>query len=93
MSVMDFMSCSFVTYKDQLIHLSGSLINGTMERSRQLSPVSNHHKNLNDITQDRTGDLQIMKPALHHCATQPITPALNTRNLVVSIYHRAVMVV
>jgi hypothetical protein len=28
MSVMDFMRCSFITDKDQLIHLSGSLING-----------------------------------------------------------------
>jgi hypothetical protein len=26
-SVMDFMRCSFVTDKDQLIHLSGSFIN------------------------------------------------------------------
>jgi hypothetical protein len=28
MSVMDFMRYSFVTDKDQLFHLSGSLING-----------------------------------------------------------------
>jgi hypothetical protein len=31
MSVMDCMRCSFVTDKDQLIHSSGSLINGQDE--------------------------------------------------------------
>jgi hypothetical protein len=62
MSVMNFMKCSFVTDKDQLIHLSGSLIGQNGQGS--LSPVSTHHKNLNDITQDRTGDLQIINVTL-----------------------------
>jgi hypothetical protein len=53
MSVMDSMRCSFVTNIDQLIDLSRSLINGQNDQGS-----SNHHKNLNDITYDRTGDLQ-----------------------------------
>jgi hypothetical protein len=60
MSVMNFMKCAFVTDKDQLIHLSGSLLNS--QNDQELSSVSNHHKYLKDNTQHQTGNLQIMKP-------------------------------
>jgi hypothetical protein len=82
MSVINFMRCTFVTVKDQLIYLSGLMINSREKYPLSLliarmikaaeTIVSNHHKNLKDITQDQTGNLQIMKPALYLCTTQPI---------------------
>jgi hypothetical protein len=40
MSVMNFMRCSFVTDKDQLIHLLGSLINSPNKKHMQNYVIS-----------------------------------------------------
>jgi hypothetical protein len=42
MSIMDFMKCSFVPDKDQLIHLSGSLINGQNDQGLYQLPLYQH---------------------------------------------------
>jgi hypothetical protein len=50
MSVTDFMRCNFVTDKDQLIHVSGSLINGPYMAEGSWVQCPNHHENTQDQT-------------------------------------------
>jgi hypothetical protein len=56
MSEMNFIKCIFVTDKDQLIHLSGSLIN-IARMIKAAESTINNHKNLKDITPGSNGKL------------------------------------
>jgi hypothetical protein len=69
MSVMDFMRCSFVTDKDHLIHLSGSLINDQNDQGTKSSTepselnryVKRPKASLPDVEEDLPDDGSIIK--------------------------------